>query len=184
MFVLSPGASIAYSQKKQTLESRLVSQNLKKMQVNLSWEAVIPRKINMEPDKTPPGRGKIIFQTIIFRFYVNLRGCIFSLCSVQILEDWEIHWRFWNPNGRLSEDHPAMLVSRSAATTYMTAMWNLPTSISNPCDLLVNREHGDVKPHRCIYIYIYDIYIYIIFLKLAVRWWISSINSAYSTFST
>ena len=36
---------------------------------------VTPLKINMEPENTPLER-KIIFQIIIFRFYVNLWGCI------------------------------------------------------------------------------------------------------------
>ena len=34
-----------------------------------------PRKINMEPENTPLEIRKIIFQTLIFRFYVNLPGC-------------------------------------------------------------------------------------------------------------
>ena len=33
-----------------------------------------PWKINMEPENTPLEK-EIIFQTIIFRFYVDLRGC-------------------------------------------------------------------------------------------------------------
>ena len=35
---------------------------------------ITPRKINMESENTPLEK-EIIFQTIIFRFYVNLRGC-------------------------------------------------------------------------------------------------------------
>ena len=153
--------------KTQTLESRLVSQNLREMQVNLSWEAVTPRKINMEPDKTPPGRGKSSSKpsfsgSMLILF--NLRGCIVSSCSVQILEDWEIHWRFWNPNGRLSEDHPAMLkTGRQLPLTWLQCEHF--ESLWPAC------EHGHVKPH-----------IWIIMLKLAVRWWISSINSAHGTF--
>ena len=34
-----------------------------------------PRKMNMEPENTSLEIRKIIFQTLIFRFYVNLPGC-------------------------------------------------------------------------------------------------------------
>ena len=43
-----------------------------------SWSLFVgttPRKINMEPKKHPIEIRKIIFQTIIFRFHVNLPGC-------------------------------------------------------------------------------------------------------------
>ena len=33
----------------------------------------------MEPDKTLPWKRKAIFQTIIFRFYVNFAGCMGQL---------------------------------------------------------------------------------------------------------
>ena len=38
------------------------------------YEPFRPRKINMEPQNTPLEEERIIFQTIIFRFYVSLRG--------------------------------------------------------------------------------------------------------------
>ena len=44
---------------------------------NLECQMSTPRKINMEPENTGPP-GKIIFQTIIFSFYVNLRGSLRS----------------------------------------------------------------------------------------------------------
>ena len=44
-----------------------------------------PPKINMEPENTLL-EEEIIFQTIIFRFYVNLRGCNLSYEEVQL------HW--------------------------------------------------------------------------------------------
>ena len=37
------------------------------------------RKINMEPENIPLEFRKIIFQTIIFRFYVNLRGGVSNI---------------------------------------------------------------------------------------------------------
>ena len=92
----------------------------------------------------------------------NLRGRIFSLCSVQIRKNWEIHWRFWNPNGRLSEDHHAMLVPG----LQLPLTW---LQCEHFKSLWPACEHGHVKPH-----------IGIIMLKLAATWWMSSINSAYS----
>ena len=48
----------------------------KPSQANVSFT---PPKINMEPENTPLEVRNIIFQTIIFRFYVNLRGCKVSI---------------------------------------------------------------------------------------------------------
>ena len=46
----------------------------KKTQAGSNIKLSTPRKINMEPDRIYPWKRKIIFQTMIFRFYVNLRG--------------------------------------------------------------------------------------------------------------
>ena len=46
-----------------------------------------PWKINMEP-KTTQLKRKIIFQTIIFKFHVNLPGCISFSGPFPALESW------------------------------------------------------------------------------------------------
>jgi len=57
---------------------------------NISYEKTIhPARLTWNLRIRPPGKGKSSsrFQTIMFRFHVNLRGCMgFSMCIIELNE--------------------------------------------------------------------------------------------------
>ena len=57
---------------------------MKKVKVMMVFAMITPRKINMEPTNTPLEEENHLNQTIIFRFYVNLQGCMVASPGVAV----------------------------------------------------------------------------------------------------
>ena len=59
----------------------ILSERFPPQESSLPTKSNTPGKINMEPENTPLERRNI-FQTIIFRLYVNLGGCNLSVANL------------------------------------------------------------------------------------------------------
>ena len=78
-----------------------------------------------------PWKRKLIFQTIIFRFYVNLRGCKWRMCDTSAFHFFKVGLEAWNVN-TLNESgaalEPLILIGNSNSA-------DVGKATVFPCDL-------------------------------------------------